>query len=170
MGFLDMFGFLAGMSLLPAVCFAAGFALVIIEMFYPGFGVPGITGSILLFLGVVFMANSLIEAVILILIILALLGALLSLVLHSASRGKLRKNMVLNDTLNKEAGFSGTEELENFLNKEGTAITVLRPAGTADFNGVKLDVVTEGEFIQKDTAIRIIKVEGRRIVVREIIA
>ena len=46
------------------------------------------------------------------------------------------------------------------------ATTVLRPAGTADFEGVKLDVVTEGEFIEKGRPLEVIRVEGRRIVVR----
>ncbi|WML34888.1 NfeD family protein [Clostridium sp. OS1-26] len=49
----------------------------------------------------------------------------------------------------------------------GTTLTILRPAGIADVNGIKLDVVSEGEFISKDRKIEIIKVEGRRIVVRE---
>jgi membrane-bound ClpP family serine protease len=49
---------------------------------------------------------------------------------------------------------------------QGVATTVLRPAGTADFEGVKLDVVTEGEFIDKGARLQVIRVEGRRIVVR----
>ncbi len=168
MGFLELFSFFARLDWLSGIFFISGFVLVIVEMFYPGFGVPGILGSILLFLGVMFLANSVVEAIIIILIILAVLGIILTLVLHSASRGRL-KNMVLSDSLNKESGFSGTEDLEFFLDREGFAVTVLRPSGTADFDGVKLDVVSQGEFIQKGAKVKVIKVEGRRIVVDDIV-
>lgn len=169
MGFFEMFGFLATMSLLPAICFAVGFILVILEMFFPGFGVPGIAGSILLFLGIMFLANDLVEAAILLLIVLAFLGGALTFILHSASKGKLSKSMVLNDSLNSKSGYNSTENSEKYLNKIGIATSVLRPSGTADFDGVKLDVVTQGDFISEDSKVIVVKVEGRRIVVKELI-
>lgn len=163
-----MLDFVYNIDVWAAVFFLLGFILVIFEMFNPGFGAPGITGVILLFLGIVTTATSLMDVLIMLVIIMAVLGIALTLVLHSATKGRLSKTLVLSDSLKKELGFEGTEDLKFFLDKEGKAVTVLRPAGTADFDGVKLDVVSEGEFIQKDTKVKIIKVEGRRIVVREI--
>lgn len=165
---MEGLGFLTSIELWQAIILVAGLALIIVEMFHPGFGAPGITGTILVVLAIVVIVKTFIEALILIIIILAVLGVALSLVLHSATKGRLSKTLILSDSLKKESGFIGTEDLEYFLGKEGVAITVLRPAGTADFDGVKLDVVSESEFIQKDSKIRIIKVEGRRIVVRQI--
>ena len=52
--------------------------------------------------------------------------------------------------------------------RSSVAASLLRPAGIADIDGVKLDVVTQGEFIAKGTQIRVIKVEGRRIVVEAV--
>ncbi|NMB96506.1 MAG: hypothetical protein GYA02_07835, partial [Clostridiaceae bacterium] len=95
-------------------------------------------------------------------------GVALTLVLHSASKGRLSKTLILSDSLNKEEGFSGTEDLEYFVGREGKTLTVLRPAGTAEFDGVKLDVVSEGEFIPKNTRVKVKKVTGRRIVVTKI--
>ena len=46
--------------------------------------------------------------------------------------------------------------------------TVLRPAGMADFDGVKLEVLAEGEFIEAGKPVRVVRVEGRKIVVRQI--
>ncbi len=51
--------------------------------------------------------------------------------------------------------------------QEGAAWTALRPAGTAVIGGQRLDVVTEGAFIEKDARVRVVRVEGNRVVVRE---
>ena len=75
---------------------------------------------------------------------------------------------VLHQAQRKEEGYSGSDDLEYFLGKEGITTTILRPAGTADFDGIKLDVVSEGEFIKNESKVKIITVKGRRIVVREI--
>ena len=45
--------------------------------------------------------------------------------------------------------------------------TVLRPAGMADFDGVKLNVVSDGEYIPAGTRVVVARVEGNRILVRE---
>ena len=44
----------------------------------------------------------------------------------------------------------------------------LRPAGTAEFDGERLDVVSEGEYLEAGTRVQIVRTEGRRIVVRKI--
>jgi len=165
---MDLLEFITTIDILPAICFILGFILVIFEMFNPGFGAAGVTGIILLILGIIQTANTILEAFILIIIIIAILGIALTLALHSATKGRLSKTLVLNDSLKKESGYIGTEDLNYFLNREGTTLTVLRPSGIVDFDGVKLDVVSESEFLPKGTKVRVIKVSGRRIVVRKI--
>ncbi|MDP4179219.1 MAG: NfeD family protein [Bacillota bacterium] len=154
------------------ICFVLGFLFVIIEMFHPGFGAPGIIGGILLVLGVIFvgiLTSSLFIVLIFIVAIIAVLGIMLTIVLQSAAKGRLSKILILKDTQKKEAGYIGTDDLKYFMDKEGVSLTILRPTGIADFNGIKLDVITEGEFIQKDKKVKIIQVQGNRIVVKEII-
>jgi membrane-bound ClpP family serine protease len=153
--------------LVSLISIIAGLVFVIVEMFYPGFGAPGITGGILLVVGVLLYARSPLQALIMVVIILAILGVALTLVLHSASKGHLAKHLILRDSLDENVKFSAADDLNYFVGSEGKALTVLRPSGTADFNGVKLDVVTEGEFIPKDSAVTIIEVEGYRIVVKQ---
>ncbi|WIV10670.1 NfeD family protein [Proteiniborus sp. MB09-C3] len=155
-------------GLLSVVFFGIGFLLVIIEIFVPGFGVPGILGIIFLIAGVIVTAKTLVHALILILLILAILGVLTSLLLRSASKGRLSKKIVLSTSINKDEGYIGTSDMQFFLNKTGTALTILRPSGTVDFDGVKLDVVSEGDFIQRGTEVKVIRVEGRKIVVRQV--
>ncbi|WMJ79304.1 NfeD family protein [Clostridium sp. MB40-C1] len=156
-------------STLSVICFVIGFLLMIIEMFHPGFGFPGAIGGILLIVGVVFSARTVVQALIMLIIILAVLGITLTVVLKSFSKGRLSKTLVLEDIQKKERGYICVEDLNFFLNKEGLTTTVLRPSGTADFNGIRLDVISEGGFIQKEKKVKIIHVEGRRIVVKEII-
>ncbi len=154
-------------GLLSVIFFSIGFLLVVIEVFVPGFGVPGILGIIFLVAGVIVTAKTLIQALILIIIILALLGVLTSILISSASKGKLSKKIILSTSINKNEGYIGTSDMQFFLDKTGTTLSVLRPSGTVDFDGVKLDVVSEGEFIPRGTEVKVIKVEGRKIVVRE---
>ncbi|MBL8754530.1 MAG: hypothetical protein JNK15_14595 [Planctomycetes bacterium] len=47
----------------------------------------------------------------------------------------------------------------------GVAATVLRPTGAMEIDGLRLDVVTEGEFVEAGTPIRVLYVQGPRVVV-----
>ena len=64
-------------------------------------------------------------------------------------------------------GEIGTERPE-LLNQTGTAYTNLRPSGTAIINGQRVDVVTEGSMISKGTPIKVVQIEGMRVVVRTV--
>ena len=56
--------------------------------------------------------------------------------------------------------------MQVLVGKRGRTSSVLRPAGIGDFDGVRLNVVTEGDFIESGRPIEIARVEGARIVVR----
>jgi membrane-bound serine protease (ClpP class) len=66
----------------------------------------------------------------------------------------------------KAVGEIGTEKPE-LLNQTGTALTPLRPAGTAVLQGKRVDVVTEGQMIERGAAVKVVAVEGMRVVVRQ---
>ena len=53
------------------------------------------------------------------------------------------------------------------LDGTGVALTQLRPSGVANINGQRVDVVTEGGLIERGAAVKVVAVEGSRIVVRE---
>ena len=65
------------------------------------------------------------------------------------------------------SGELGVEKPE-LLNGTGVALTQVRPSGTASINGQRVDVVTEGGLIERGTAVKVVTVEGARIVVREV--
>lgn len=50
--------------------------------------------------------------------------------------------------------------------KDGVILAACRPSGVAEIEGNRFDVVAESGYIEKDTKVKVIEVEGNRIVVR----
>lgn len=63
-------------------------------------------------------------------------------------------------------GDIGTERPE-LVGQSGTAHTALRPAGVVIIGGQRVDVVAEGAMIERGETVRVIAVEGMRVVVRK---
>jgi len=79
-----------------------------------------------------------------------------------------RSPVTLRKTLSREEGVSSqSSELENYVGTRGNAVTDLRPAGIAVINGKRVDAVTRGEYLEKNTAIIVTAVTGNQIVVRK---
>ena len=153
------------------VCFLLGIGFLILEAFMPGFGAPGITGIVLEIITLVLSwnAHGPMATLGLLLIVLATLAIAVSTSLRSLSKGKLSKSkIILTETESNEAGYRSTEDMEVFVGREGTASSVLRPTGIADFDGVRLNVSSEGDFVPVGSKVRIISVEGSKILVRVI--
>ena len=62
---------------------------------------------------------------------------------------------------------SSASGLKSFEGKAGTTLTKLRPAGMARIEGKRISVVTEGAFMEKGTEVRVVKIEGNRVIVRK---
>lgn len=67
----------------------------------------------------------------------------------------------------KEAAAGGGSDLAILVSEVGTAETPLRPAGKATLRGRRIDVVTRGELIDAGRRVRVLRVEGNRVVVAE---
>ena len=79
-----------------------------------------------------------------------------------------RSPVTLRKTLSRKEGVSSqSSELESYVGTQGNAVTDLRPAGIAVINGKRLDVVTRGEYLEKDSAIIVTAVTGNQIIVRK---
>ena len=149
--------------------FLLGVVLIIFEFFIPGgivgiLGFAAIIGSLFLASGnAVHMAVSLLIAIAISIIISILLVKVFG------KKMKLLKKIILTDSTNTEQGYVSNPNRFDLLGAEGKALTDLRPSGTVIINDEHVDVVTEGSFIVKGTTVKVIKVEGPRIVVREII-
>ncbi len=66
----------------------------------------------------------------------------------------------------KSIGGNVNAERPELLHQSGTTLTTLRPCGTALIGGRRVDVVTEGSFIEPQTPVKVVAIEGLRVVVR----
>lgn len=151
------------------ICFVIGIGLLILEAFMPGFGAPGITGVILevITLVLTWFEHGPVATLAMLLIVLLVLAIAISTSLRSITHGRLRNSsLVHTETESNEDGYRSIEDLAVFQDREGITSSVLRPTGIADFDGVRLNVSSEGDFIAAGTKVRIIKVEGAKILVR----
>jgi membrane-bound serine protease (ClpP class) len=159
---------------------AVGLLLLTVEIFVtPGFGLAGMLGLVALLGGlglslvgvgatwplvlraVVQVAASLLVAVVASVVMLRFLPRL-----------PFGRRLVLATELDAGDGFASAPSAPEadlmWLGKRGTAASTLRPAGIALLEGDRVDVVSDGEFIEAGEPITVVKVDGNRIVVRQL--
>ena len=103
--------------------------------------------------------------------ICAVLGV--SIVVYISTRNPTVNNapvdgLVLGERQKNSNGYTSVVDKTRFLGAIGVCSTDLRPAGTVIVEGEPLDVVTEGNFIKQGDIVKIINVDGSRILVRQI--
>jgi len=154
---------------------AVGLILVAMEIFFiPGFGIAGILGIVCLLggLGLSLIGSgatwdSWLSALgqVSLSILVAILVALF--LLRYFQRLPFGKRLLLKTSLLAKEGYaSSPEEDQRWLGKRGTAATDLHPSGIAHLNGDRVDVVSDGDFINAGQAVEVVRVDGNRIVVR----
>ncbi len=165
-------------SIVEILLFLVGLSLIALEIFViPGFGLAGISGIIMVVLslflslvgGMPYFDFSFISLAI-IQLTAALLAALILIFILAKYLPKSRtfNKLVLDVEESSSKGFVTYPKLDELIGKEGIALTILRPAGTAVIGDQKVDVVTDGQFIEKDSKVKVVKVEGIKVVVKEI--
>lgn len=164
-------------SIIEILMFVVGLGLLLLEIFViPGFGVAGISGIILviasLFLAMVgadpFLdSNAVAMALIKLSVGLVVALALIFLLARFLPKSNFFKKFILSEEEKADAGYTSRSNLSELLGAKGIALTTLRPAGTGEFNGRRVDVVADSEYIQSGKQIIVTAVEGMRVVVRE---
>ena len=147
--------------------FIAGLALVIAEFFVPG-GIVGILGGVLILLSLLLAGANMSQMIMAIFI--ALVVAIIGMVILMKFFGKkmnVFNRLVLKDATTTEEGYVSNINRTDLLGKVGKTITPLRPAGTMQLGSERIDIVSEGSYIDAGKYVEIIKVEGSRIVVRQ---
>lgn len=147
--------------------FLTGIIFLLVEAFVtPGFGIFGVLGLGMMVLSIVFVYPSWEQAVIS--LVIAVVGAVLLLLLSIRilpTRAAWQR-LVLKTDIDTAGGYVAPKaDLKELVGKQGIALTPLRPAGSAQIEDQRVDVVTEGEFIEKGSPIKVVKVEGWRVIV-----
>ncbi len=153
--------------LIPVVFQALGFLVVVAEVFIPSMGLlsaiaMGLIGYSLYLAYTTISSTALfifIGADIVLLPILLLVGLKILAVSPLALKKKLSA---------EEGVVSQATDLSTHMNKTGRSITALRPSGTAAIDGSRLDVVTDGEYVEADEPIQVTGVTGNQIIVTRI--
>ena len=79
------------------------------------------------------------------------------------------RRLTLENQLGSDQGFRAQgADLEELVDTEGVALTPLRPSGMARFGDRRESVVAESRLIEMNSRVRVVKVEGYRIVVRAV--
>jgi membrane-bound serine protease (ClpP class) len=158
---------LAGME--SIILLIVGLLAIVLELFIPGgvlgiLGIAAVIGSLLLSsASITYMAFS-----ILIAFTVTIIGSIIMAKVFGFKRGFLR-HIILSDSTSTEKGYVSYDERPDLLGEEGVTITPLRPSGTASFNEERVDVVTEGGFIEENQMVKVIKVSGGRVIVRQLL-
>ena len=163
--------------------FGLGLVLLAVELFViPGFGVSGILGLVVVCvsLGLCYQPvdatlslrqlseDSLLVAGGLTTGLLALLIVSYILPGRSSQSGSLidKSTLATDDKAIASPGFEGGA-LE--VGQRGSPLQDLHPAGKVDFEGTPFDVVSDGGYIEKESLVEVVEVEGNRIVVRAVV-
>ncbi|SDQ48799.1 NfeD family protein [Virgibacillus salinus] len=157
---------LAGMEAI--ILLILGLVLIIAEFFVPGgiaglLGVASVVGSLIISgqdIGHMSMSIG-------IAFIVAIIASIILFKTMGMEKGFFR-HIILKDQTSTELGYVSTVNRLELIGLEGVTVTQLRPSGTAKFDDERLDVVSEGGFIQSNRPVKVVKVEGVRVVVREV--
>ncbi|HWR42674.1 NfeD family protein [Sporomusa sp.] len=153
---------------LEIILFIGGIGLILFELYTPGVGIFGISGIIAIFASLFLTLGANAAAINLLAISLLVAIVLFLALAKSLPSSKLWARLILKDAETKNAGFSSSQDYSLYLGKTGITTTGLRPAGALMIDGVQLDVVSEGQFIEPNTLVKVVKITGNRIVVRPV--
>jgi membrane-bound serine protease (ClpP class) len=142
-------------------------ALLIEILVLPGFGVAGVAGIVLVGWGIFLMAVDVTQATMALVWALAATLVFIFVALKLFSKFDVWKRLTLDTKQKNSQGYVAPREgLDAFVGQTGVSLTPLRPAGTAEIAGERLDVVTGGEYIPAGVAVEVVRVEGTRVLVR----
>ncbi len=143
-----------------------GLAAIIIEFFVPAGGLIGLAGAASIIGSIVaaYMKLGILWGTATLVLMLITVPLLISFYFKIFPRTPLGKRLILSQVNRDRSG----QRYNELAGEEGIAATNLRPSGKAEIKGEKHSVVSIGEYIKGGERVRVVKVEGSRIVVRRI--
>ena len=102
---------------------------------------------------------------------IAVLGIFVVLYLNNRGSKKnagMLDELVLDERQQNRDGYTSVVDKSKFLGAVGVCMTDLRPAGTITIDGEPVDVVADGSFVKQGASVKVINVDGSRVMVRQI--
>jgi len=143
-----------------------GLAAIIIEFFVPAGGLIGLAGAASIIGSIVaaYMKLGILWGTVTLVLMLITVPLLISFYFKIFPRTPWGKKLILSQVNRDMSG----QRYSGLAGEQGIAATDLRPSGRAELKGKKYSVVSIGEYIKSGERVRVVKVEGSRIVVRKI--
>jgi membrane-bound serine protease (ClpP class) len=151
-----------------------GAALLAVEVFVlPGFGIAGLLGIAAVMAAVVTglvgrgaTMGAFAGAAGRVALAIAAALAIAMVIWRYLPKTPLGRRLMLETGLAPGGGDAPSELEKQWLGRSGVTISPLRPAGFAEIDGERIDVVSTGEMIESGAAVVVSRVEGNRVVVR----
>ncbi len=157
---------MTSMELIGLGLLLVGLLLAGIEMTMPGFGIAGVTAVVSLSAGVILSANSIGRGIMIVAVLVAILALMLFVVMQWLKKRK-GAPWVLEEDVKGERNSLDLVDLRYLVGSKGTALTDLRPAGRGRLEGEDYDVLSDGTYIAKGSAIYVAQIHDRKIIVKE---
>lgn len=144
-----------------------GLLLIVAEVFFVSLGALGGLAALSLLSAIVLAFTHHGQAIGFLFLAMAAIGAPLVawLALRALPNTRLGQHLILSGPKPEEVAGAAPEDLRALVGQEGVTESVLRPSGIARIAGRRVDVVSRGEMIEPGTPIRVLFVEGSRVVV-----
>ena len=162
-------------SILEILLFILGLVLLLAEIFIiPGFGIAGISGIVMIFASIFLSllgSDPFLDMHAVSIAIIQLSGAMvfalvgMFFLIKYLPKSTAFNKLVLSESEKSEHGFVSYPSDKDLVGKTGIAYTTLRPGGTAEIEGKRIDVVADSEYIDKNAKIKVLRVEGIKVVV-----
>ncbi|MBT3602716.1 MAG: nodulation protein NfeD [Candidatus Latescibacteria bacterium] len=156
--------------------FFLGLILVFVDLFFvAGFGVMAIPGVGLMIIGLflslmgrteLWTLGSISDALTPLLAAMIITTILAIVMIRMLPKSSFWERVVLTTEEKASDGYR-VSPYEDFRGATGIARTDLRPSGTGEFDGRRVSVATEGNFLEKDSPITVVNIEGSYIIVRK---
>ena len=155
-------------SLYEIGMFLVGILCIIVELLSPTVGLIAGVGVAALLYSVVLALGGDVNALVAMLISFVIAILAFVLIASRLPSSRLWSKVVLRDQSTASRGYVSAVQDDTLVGTEGTVLTELRPSGSAELAGRPVDVVSEGAFLEKGTRVRVIAVQGARVVVRRV--
>ncbi len=151
-----------------ALLFFGGLVLIFLDLLFLATGAAAVAGLVSMAASLYFLFGA--DGRAMYILAAGLLVAIVGLCFLAGrlSENRLWKKISLSLSLTSQKGYvSSAEDLSKWADRRGTARTVLRPAGKVEIDGVVLDAVTQGDFVEAGRPVIVVRAESNRVVVRE---